>query len=419
MHLRLHHFIALILALLLALAGCAGNNEEPSPTETVAGTQTAEPEKTPEPTEPDEPAVNVPTTEPVQTPPDAPEIAVTVINVGRADAILVQLGEENYLIDTGEKKSGLALLKALALRGVNSLDAMFLTHTHSDHIGGVATASQRYDVDMVYAASITQDKEKIDKLADKQGLSLTRLSAGDTVETESGAVFEVLGPLKYNADDDNDNSLVLRLRAGGLTWLFTGDMQFAEEQSLMNAGVDFKADVLKVGNHGNPDATSEAFGKAVSPGTAVISTNTEEDADSANARVLAALGGADIYVTQDFEAGVLLTAKDGKLTVDNPKPQAETVSVSMDIDTDAQTVTLTGDQDTDISGWLIWSEKGGELFTFPHGAALKAGKPLTVVCRGEGAGDFVWDDKKVWSDKGGEAGVLLTSSGALAARQPV
>ena len=419
MHTKLRLFIALILALLLALAGCAGNNEGPSPTETVAGTQTAKPEITPEPTGPDEPAVNVPTEEPAKTPSEAPEIAVTVINVGRADAILVQLGEQNYLIDTGEKKAGLALLKALALRGVDSLDAIFLTHTHSDHIGGVATAAQRYDIGTVYAASITQDKQKIDKLADKQGLSVSRLSAGDTVETESGAVFEVLGPLEFNADDDNDNSLVLRLRAGGLTWLFAGDMQFAEESSLMNAGVDLKADVLKVGNHGNPDATSEAFGKAASPGTAVISTNTAEDADSANPRVLAALSGADIYVTQDFEAGVLLTAKDGKLAVENPKPQAPEVTVSLDIDTNAQTVTLTGDQDTDISGWLIWSEKGGELFSFPHGAVLKAGKPLTVVCRGEGAGDFVWDDKKVWSDKGGEAGVLLTSGGAVAARQPV
>ncbi len=416
MHLRLRHFIALILALLLALAGCAGNNEELSSTETAAGTQTAKPEMAPEPTEPDQPASSVPTPDPTQA--ADPEIAVTVINVGYGDAILVQLGEQNYLIDTGKKTAGLALLKALALRGVDTLDAVFLTHTHSDHIGGVA-AGQRYDIGMVYAASITQDKEKIDKLAEKQGLSLTRLSAGDTVETDSGAVFEVLGPLEFNADDDNDNSLVLRLRAGGLTWLFTGDMQFDEELSLINAGVDLKADVLKVGNHGNPDATSEAFGKAASPGTAVISTSTLEDEDSANPRVQAALIGADVYVTQDFEAGVLLTAKDGKLTVENPQPQTAEVSVSMDIDTDAQTVTLMGDQDTDISGWLIWSDKGGELFVFPQGAALKAGKPLTVVCRGEGAGDFVWDDKKVWNDKEGEAGVLVTSNGAVAVRQPI
>ncbi len=417
MHFKLRFFIALILALLLALVGCAGNNEENSPTVTVAETQTAKPEPTPEPTEPDEPAVNVPTPEPAQSA-DA-DVTVTAVNVGYGDAILVQLGGQNYLIDTGEKKAGLRLLRALAALGVERLDGVFLTHTHSDHIGGFETVARRYEIDTVYAATITQNKEKIDKLAENRGLSLTRLNAGDTVATDSGAVFEVLGPLKFHAIDDNDNSLVLRLRAGGLTWLFTGDMQFSVEKNLMKAGVDLKADVLKVGNHGNPDATSEAFGKAAAPKTAVISTSTEEDDDSANPRVIAALGEADIYVTQDFELGVQLTARDGELSVENPKPVPPDVFVSMDINTKAQTVTLTGDQDTDISGWMIWSEKGGEMFVFPLGAMLRAGQPLTVVGRGEGAGDFVWDDKKVWSDKGGEAGVLVTSDGAVAARLAV
>ncbi len=417
MHFKLRFFIALILALLLALAGCAGNNEEPTPTGTAAVSQAAEPEQTPEPTEPDEPAVNVPTPEPTQAA-DA-DVAVTAVNVGYGDAILVQLGAQNYLIDTGEKKAGLRLLRALAALGVERLDGVFLTHTHGDHIGGFEAVASRYEIDTVYAATITHNKEKIDKLADEAGLSLTRLSAGDTVRAESGAAFEVLGPIEFNADDDNDNSLVLRLQAGGLTWLFTGDMQFSEELSLMKAGADLKADVLKVGNHGNPDATSDAFGKAVAPKTAVISTSTAEDDDSANPRVLAALGGADIYVTQDFALGVKLAAKAGGLAVSDVTAEQADGSVVMDIDTDTQTVTLTGGQDTDISGWMIWSEKGGELFVFPQGAMLKAGQPLTVAGRGEGEGDFIWDDKKVWSSKGGEAGVLVTSGGAVAARQPV
>jgi competence protein ComEC len=350
---------------------------------------------------------------------DVPDVAVTVINVGYGDAILVQLGGQSFLIDTGEKQAGLAVLRALAMRGVKSLDGVFLTHMHNDHIGGLETAAQRYEIGTLYAAGISQSREKADKLAAKRGLKLTRLFAGDTVETESGAVFEVLGPIEFNSNSDNDNSLILRLEAGGFVWLFTGDMQFDEEISLMNAGADLKADVLKVGNHGNPDATSNAFGKAVSPTTAVISTSTKKDDDSANPRVFAALDGADVYVTQDFVLGVLLTAKGGVLTVEDPKPQEADVTISLAIDTDAQTVTLTGDRDTDLSGWLIWSEKGGELFVFPQGAALKAGQPLTVACRGGGTGDFLWNEKKVWSDKKGEAAVLVSGSGALAARQPV
>ena len=53
-------------------------------------------------------------------------------------------------------------------------------------------------------------------------------------------------------------------------------MEFPEEVSLLEAGMIPHADVLKVGNHGNGDATSEELIKAVSPSLAVISTNTED-----------------------------------------------------------------------------------------------------------------------------------------------
>jgi len=362
----------------------------------------------------------VPPSETAQTPdvsaaPPVDEAAVTAVNVGYGDAILIQLGGQSFLVDTGAKKAGDRLLRALAARGVERLSGVFLTHPHSDHIGGMKALAQRYEIGMMYAPAIALDMEKTDKLAADVGVSLMRLSAGDKVTADSGAVFEVLGPLELSGEDDNDNSLVLRLEAGGLTWLLTGDMQFAEETSLMRSGADLKADVLKVGNHGNPDATSDEFARAVSPKAAVISTSTEEDSDSANPRVISALRGADVYVTQDYTLGVLMTAKDGELNVDDLVPPEADIPISISIDKSSQTATLISETDADLSGWFIWSEKGNELFVFPQGAAIRAGVPLVVACRG-GRGDYIWDDKKVWSDKADEAGVLYTSGGAEAAR---
>ena len=91
------------------------------------------------------------------------------------------------------------------------------------------------------------------EMAKKLSIPHIELEAGDTVELVPNVEFDVLGPLEYNKDDDNDNSLVLKLSINGKTFLFTGDMQFAEEKTLLEAGVDLSADVLKVGNHGNPD----------------------------------------------------------------------------------------------------------------------------------------------------------------------
>lgn len=391
---RLLMIVILAAALALAACGSPGGGPDVSPTVSASGA----------PQTPDAAAVL-----------PADDAAVTAVNVGSGDAILVQLGGQSFLVDTGPKKAGAQLLRALAARGVKRLDGVFLTHPHSDHIGGMKTVAQRYEIGMLYAPAFALDMQKTNKLAADLGLSLQRLSAGDKVTADSGAVFEVLGPLMLNGDDDNDNSLVLRLNAGGLTWLLTGDMQFAEETSLMRSGTGLKADVLKVGNHGNPDATSEEFGRAVSPSAAVISTSTLEDDDSANPRVKSALGGADVYITQDYTLGVLLTAQDGRLEAADLVPQEAGVSMSMSVDKAAQTVTLVSETDVDLSGWFIWSQKGSELFVFPQGAAIRAGVPLVVACRG-GTGDYIWDDKKVWSDKADEAGMLYTSGGAEAAR---
>ena len=104
----------------------------------------------------------------------------------------------------------------------------------------------------------------------------------------------MLAPLEKNSEDDNDNSLVMMLHANGKRVLLTGDMQFAEEKTLLASGADISADILKVGNHGNPDATGESFAKAVSPKISVISTDTSVDEDSANERVFDALSMSEI-----------------------------------------------------------------------------------------------------------------------------
>jgi competence protein ComEC len=408
--LRLLKIVVLAAALVFAACGSLDGGPDVSPAVPPDASAAVPPDAT----------VAVPSSGATQAPDNSAalpedEAAVTAVSVGYGDAMIIQLSGQSFLVDTGAKKAGDKLLRALAARGVERLSGVFLTHPHSDHIGGLKALAQRYEIGMIYAPAIALDMGKTDKLAADVGVSLKRLSAVDKVAADSGAVFEVLGPLELNGENDNDNSLVLRLSAGGLTWLLTGDMQFAGETSLMRSGADLKADVLKVGNHGNPDATSDEFARAVSPSVAVISTSTEEDNDSANPRVISALRGADVYVTQDFSLGVLMTAKGGELEVADLEPPEADVSISLSIDKVSQTATLVSETDADLSGWFIWSEKGSELFVFPQGASIRAGVPLVVACRG-GRGDYIWDDKKVWGDKADEAGVLYTSGGAEATR---
>ena len=61
------------------------------------------------------------------------------LNVGKADAALLALGDRRYLVDTGTKESAETLLRALAYFQVTHLDGVLITHTDADHVGGLKT----------------------------------------------------------------------------------------------------------------------------------------------------------------------------------------------------------------------------------------------------------------------------------------
>lgn len=238
------------------------------------------------------------------------EVSVVYINAGHADSMLVKIDGHSYLIDTGLKSSVSHIEAVIDKYSVEKIEGIFLTHTHKDHIGGLKKIVDKYNIGILYAAEISMndndESNAIEKKAEKIGVSLSHLTLGDKVLLADDVYFEVLGPIVYNDSDDNDNSLVLRLFVNGRAFLFTGDMQFAEEQTLLNYGIDVSADILKVGNHGNPDATSERFAKAVSPEIAVFTTDRTEDKDSANETVQSYFENAEIFVTEDYDLGILV-----------------------------------------------------------------------------------------------------------------
>ena len=248
------------------------------------------------------------------------EMSLLAINVRKADALLLRSGNSAYLIDTGSKKSADALLDTLCKEGITRLDGVILTHTHVDHTGGLkALLASEIEVENIYASKYyvlkkEDGKHPVDKAIKNTDREVIWLAAGDTLPLDGGKL-SVIGPTEKNEELENNNSLVLLAEGGGGSMLLTGDMEFPEENVLLAAGLIPKADVLKIANHGESDATSSALVAAVQPALAVISTNSDDEPDTPAPRVLMTLKSSNVPVlnTEDSQEGILVTLRNGEL----------------------------------------------------------------------------------------------------------
>lgn len=246
-------------------------------------------------------------------------LSLLAINVGKADALLLRSGKTAYLIDTGTEDSFEQMYRVLKAEGVEALTGVILTHTDRDHIGGLEQLVESgMEIGTVYASAYhpkkSDKKHPAVKILNETDKDVQFIKGGDSLPMDGGTL-EVLGPLEKSEDKDDNNSLVILATGGGGSMLLAGDMEFPEEESLLAAGAIPRADVLKVGNHGDDDATSDALIQAVRPKTAVISTSTAEKQSTPAKRVLRLLKSWNVQVlqTQDAEKGVLVTLRNGEI----------------------------------------------------------------------------------------------------------
>lgn len=346
------------------------------------------------------------------TPSGEHDVKMLFINAGKADSALLQIDGYSYLIDTGTAASTPVILAAFAQMGVEALDGVFFSHTDNDHTGGYELIAEKIPVSAVYTSTISSDWTKVENL--RGGTERVALDPGAVVSLADGVYFQVLGPIRYNPSDDNNNSLVLRLEVNGVTAIFAGDMMHDEETSLIHSEMPLGCDILKVGYHGNKEATSAAFLEQTSPSLAVISTDREEDENSAHKSIVAALEEirAEVHVTDESELGVLVTIDaDGTVTAEDLEAAHEAKDVRfVTVSKEDQLVVIENREKAavDLSGWHIISVRGREMFVFPEGTILEAGDSITVACREyNGEYDLMWEENRVWHKDKKDNAVLI------------
>lgn len=256
-------------------------------------------------------------------------LRISVLDVGQADAILLQDGKRNIMIDVGndaKDKVGdsggrQALIKALDKARVNRIKTVFVTHHHRDHMGNIMYVRGKYGVSNIYDSGYVNNGYKA-SVALNSDLRAGRyngqaLKAGDKITIDKNYYIEVLAPGDFLSKKDlknmNNTSLVLMLHYGSFKMLLTGDAEAPVEDALQQKyGTALQADVLKVGHHGSKTSSYWPFISKVKPKYALISCGDFSIYKHPNKNVVGSLThlGAKVLTTHDH--GTLTVITDGK-----------------------------------------------------------------------------------------------------------
>jgi competence protein ComEC len=251
-------------------------------------------------------------------------LAVTFLDVGQGEAILIESPEgHRILVDGGP--SGEAITSALGRHLPfydRRLDLVVLTHPQLDHIGGLPTVIDEYAVDHVVATPANSDSAAYRVWSEAlhvNNVPLVPAERGQTIDLGDGAQLAVVsaGQPDYAASV-NDTSLVLRLTMGGISFLLTGDITAVGEAALVRSGADLQTTVLKIAHHGSLTSTSPDFVTRTSPLVDVISVGANNRYGHPTDAVLARLAG-DLVLRTDQHGDITLSTDGGHLWLETQR----------------------------------------------------------------------------------------------------
>ena len=246
-------------------------------------------------------------------------VHVFILDVGQGDAVLVQRGQMQVLVDGGPDPERICLeLGERMPFWDRRVELVVSTHPHADHLTGLVEVVGRYDVGMA-----VMDGQAGDSLLQREwlrqieaaGIEQLAARAGQRIDLGDGLFLEVLHPpatpLDGTVSDADNNCLVARLVYRDFSLLLTGDIHEEAERYLLDRRCTLDSTVLKVPHHGSDTSCCPEFVASVDAQLAVISVGADNyfghPGPDVLERLSEAIGADGVYLTSEHGAIELIT----------------------------------------------------------------------------------------------------------------
>jgi len=257
------------------------------------------------------------------------KLRVDFLDVGQGDAALVTMPNgTTLLIDGGGRPSihtanttestrsigETVVSEYLWWRGLSEIDYVVVTHADADHIDGLNDVLKNFTVRAALVARTPADDPEYAKFSATLRETRTHvetIQAGDTIRFGTVEV-SVLWPRAGGKTSANNDSVVLRIRFGERSILFTGDIEKAAEQELLASPEQLHVDVVKTPHHGSKTSSTLPFVLTTKPEFAIISVGQHSMFGHPHKEVVERwqANGATVLTTGD--CGTIAIATDGK-----------------------------------------------------------------------------------------------------------
>jgi competence protein ComEC len=266
---------------------------------------------------------------PIDHPRDA--LLMEAIDVGQGDSLLLISPEgKTLLVDGGGFGGGPrqapqgfdigeeVVSEALWSRGIRHLDAVALSHAHSDHMGGLPAVLRNFHPAELWVGNNPRFGAYNALLSEAADLHVRvrTLRAGDAL-TFGSANVAVLAPFRDyqpGPEPTNNDSLVLHMAYGATSVLLEGDAEAPIEEAML-AEAGLASNLLKVGHHGSISSTRPGFLGRVAPQWAIISCGLHNRYGHPRQEVLEELQAAKVRTLRTDMDGIVCFRLDGRAVI--------------------------------------------------------------------------------------------------------